>query len=134
MIDKLGRFKKGNIPWNKGKHPEYMQGKNHPMYGIHRYGKESPRWKGGQKKHDLGYIYIWKPEHPFATKQKYVRRSRLIMEKMIGRYLKPEERVHHKGTKYPISSIENKQDDRPENLKLFATESKHQKFHRLILI
>jgi hypothetical protein len=23
------------IAWNKGKHPEYMQGKNHPMYGIH---------------------------------------------------------------------------------------------------
>lgn len=28
-----GSFKKGMIPWNKGKHPEYVQGKNHPMYG-----------------------------------------------------------------------------------------------------
>ncbi len=28
-------FKKGHIPWNKGKHPDCLQGKNHPMYGKH---------------------------------------------------------------------------------------------------
>ena len=28
MRDKLGRFMKGFMPWNKGKHPEYMQGNN----------------------------------------------------------------------------------------------------------
>ena len=22
-------------------------GKNHPMYGVHRFGKDSPNWKGG---------------------------------------------------------------------------------------
>jgi hypothetical protein len=26
-------FKKGQISWNKGKHPEYLQGENHPMFG-----------------------------------------------------------------------------------------------------
>mgnify|MGYP001607822530 CR=1 FL=1 len=26
-------FPKGMIPWNKGLHPEYLQGKNHPLYG-----------------------------------------------------------------------------------------------------
>ena len=26
-------FLKGMVPWNKGKHPGYLQGKNHPMYG-----------------------------------------------------------------------------------------------------
>jgi len=25
--------KKGNVPWNKGKHPDYVRGENHPMYG-----------------------------------------------------------------------------------------------------
>ena len=51
------------------------------------------------------------------------------MEKMIGRHLRPEEQVHHKGTRYPISSIQNKQDDRPENLRLFANNGEHIKFH-----
>ena len=32
---KISLAKKGHIPWNKGKHPEYMQGKSHPMYGTH---------------------------------------------------------------------------------------------------
>ena len=47
-----------------------------------------------------------------------------------GGYLKPEEIVHHKGIKYPLVSIENKQDDRPENLRLFPNRSKHGKFHQ----
>ena len=41
-------YKKGSIPWNKGK--EFMQGKNHPMYGVHRYAENSPNWKGGISK------------------------------------------------------------------------------------
>ena len=52
------------------------------------------------------------------------------MEEIIGRYLIPPEMVHHKGIKYPFGSIENKQDDRPENLQLFANRKKHTKFHR----
>ena len=51
------------------------------------------------------------------------------MEKHLGRYLLPEERVHHKGIRYPINSIENKQDDKIDNLQLFPNEGKHQLFH-----
>ena len=50
------------------------------------------------------------------------------MEKIVGRFLKPEERVHHKGIHYPIHSRENKQDDSPENLQLFPNHSEHMKF------
>lgn len=32
--------KKGSTPWNKGKHPDYMQGKNHPMWGK-KHSKKS---------------------------------------------------------------------------------------------
>ena len=42
--DIKGRFIKGLIPWNKGKHPLYMQGKNHPMFGKH-----PTAWNKGKK-------------------------------------------------------------------------------------
>ncbi|MBA7545078.1 hypothetical protein ES705_37441 [subsurface metagenome] len=42
------------------------------------------------------------------------------MEKHLGRYLRPEEIVHHD---------KEKDDDRIENLKLFATVSEHVSFH-----
>jgi len=82
-------------------------------------GSNSSSWKG--KAIFEGYIYIKKPAHPFSNKQGYIPRSHLVMEKKIGRFLKPEERVHH------INGI--KDDDRPENLRLFTNESEHQKFH-----
>jgi len=34
-ISNSGQFRKGSPPWNKGKHPEYMKGANHPMYAKH---------------------------------------------------------------------------------------------------
>ncbi len=102
-----------------------MSGKNNPMYGIHRFGKESPRWKGGKRIHKNGYIEIKSDGHPFANYENYVYEHRLVMEKKLGRYLKPEERTHH------LNGI--KDDNRPENLKYFPNESKHQKFHQLSL-
>jgi hypothetical protein len=74
-------------------------------------------------KDEYGYIRIWSPNHPKLGKvNKYVTRSRLIMEKYLGRYLKSAEIVHH------INSI--KTDDRIENLKLL-NRSEHARFHQL---
>lgn len=69
-----------------------------------------------------GYIWIKRPEHPFANSNRYVQEHRLVMEKHIGCYLKPEEVVHH---------INRKRDDnRIENLMLFSSEIEHRKkFH-----
>lgn len=97
---------------------------------IAKKGSKNPLWKGGYAKHYDGRISVRMPEHPFARTNGYIFRSHLIMEKMIGRYLTLIEVVHHKGIKYPISSIKNKQDDRPENLMLFPNNSAHIKFHR----
>ena len=88
------------------------------------YREKSSHWKGGRFRLD-GYIYILKPNHSFATKQGYVLKHRLVMEKHIGRYLTSIEVVHH------INGI--KDDNRIENLKLFSNESEHQKFHNLSL-
>jgi len=92
-------------------------------------GSNHPNWKGGRAIDKDGYILIYKPEHPFCNCHGYIFEHRLVMEKMISRYLKPKERVHHKGIKYPIGSIENKQDNRPKNLQLFANNGEHAKFH-----
>jgi hypothetical protein len=79
-------------------------------------GPNSPSWKGGIARSN-GRIFIFQPTYPFCNSAGYVRRSRLVMEQMINRYLKPEEVVHH------INGV--KDDDRPENLKLFVNQREH---------
>lgn len=91
-------------------------------------GKTHPYWQGGIT-YSYGYKYIYKLNHPFCNNHGYVKNSRLVMEKYLGRYLVPKEIVHHKGIKYPISSIKNKQDDRTENLQLFKNTGAHSSFH-----
>ncbi len=56
-----------------------------------------------------GYILIFLPEHPYTNSQGYVREHRLVMEKHIGRYLTPEEIIHHKDFNKTNNSIENLQ-------------------------
>ncbi len=87
-------------------------------------GKNNPRWKGGQYTDKDGYVYILKPSHPLARKNGYIKRCNLVMEKKIGRYLTPEEIVHHR------NSIRN--DDRIKNLKLFPNHKSHISFHSKI--
>ena len=99
------------ISWSKGKKRPEISGKN------------SHWWKGGKTINTQGYILIKKREHPFADKRGYVLKSRLIMEKHLGRYLKPSEIVHHIDGDKLNNSI--------ENLVLFATKNIHTKFHRL---
>ena len=86
-----------------------------------RKGEKHPNWKGGKQTQANGYILIKKPNHPFSNKRGYVYEHRLVMEQHLGRYLTPEEVVHHRN--------EIKDDNIPKNLKLFANESEHQKFH-----
>ena len=120
--------KKGKPTWNKGTKgvmKAWNKGKKYPQVT----GSKNWNWKGGKRKSSQGYIFILKPNHPGANNQGYVKRSNLVIEKKIGRFLKPKEVVHHKGIKYPLGSIENKQDDRIENLMLFKNNGKHHKYH-----
>lgn len=105
----MSRYSKGYI---KG---HWLKGKPNPL----KAGKNSPFWKGGiiEKR---GYVFIYTPRHPHKTEGPYVKRSRLIMEKKLGRYLKSTEIVHH------INGIRN--DDRPENL-IITTRSSHTAIH-----
>ncbi len=126
----------GKIPWNKGKKgvqvawnkgKKFSKETRRKMSLAHKgkyTGENNPRWNNGIKKMMSGYITIASPNHPLKGKYGYVFKHRLVMEKKLGRYLLPEEVVHH------LNKIKN--DNRIENLKLFATTGKHSAFHKTI--
>lgn len=89
-------------------------------YPNGRFGELASRWKGGRKKNGAGYILVYKPEHPYASRG-YIMEHRLIIEDKIGRMVKPSEYVHH------INGI--KDDNRIENLELCSSKKEHAKVH-----
>lgn len=73
-------------------------------------GSKNHMWKGGRWKNSTGYISILVPDHPYKNSKGYVAEHRLVMEKSVGRYLRPFEMVHHRN--------HIKDDNRIENLQL----------------
>lgn len=117
---------------NPSKHRD-LSGKNNPMYGkgflgednpmYGKTGEQAPMWKGGRKIRDDGYVLVYAPDHPHAHsagrrgRNLYMLEHRLIMEQYLGRYLLPEEVVHHKDGNPSNNDI--------SNLELFSTQSEH---------
>lgn len=75
---------------------------------------------GHEKKRRDGYIKVYVPEHPNSTKDGYVMKHILVIEKEIGRYLLPGECVHHRNRV--------RDDNRLENLALM-TKEEHAALH-----
>jgi hypothetical protein len=98
-----------------------MRGTANPMHG--RRNEAAPRWKGGRKERHDGYVFVVAPDdhpHPAYTKPsglKYILEHRLVMERVLGRYLRPDEVVHHRD--------EDPSNNDPSNLELFASQRDH---------
>lgn len=92
-------------------------------YPNGRFGKYSPRWKGGRRPGGFEgkYIIVYAPNNPNATKDGYIMEHRLVMEKHLKRYLKPTEFVHH------ING--DKKDNRIKNLELMVSKKEHSHKH-----
>lgn len=84
-----------------------------PCWGAEHSGDRSTSWKGGKTRHKVhGYVRVKMPDHPRAGSDGYVREHILVMEERIGRFLLPNENVHHRNGV--------RDDNRPENLELWT--------------
>ena len=73
-------------------------------------GERNPFWKGGRVIDRDGYVSVPAPQnHPRAKNSGRILEHRLMMEQKIGRFLEPEEVVHHKNTCHLDNRIENLQ-------------------------
>lgn len=121
--------------WNPSHHRD-ISGEKNPMFGKGMSGADNPmfgrtrekcvNWKGGRRTRHDGYVLvIAPPDHPYPADSKnsgtkYILEHRHVVEQHLGRYLDPEEVVHH------IDG--NPTNNDLSNLKLYANQSDHVHF------
>ena len=102
--------------------------------GKAKRGNKNCFWKDGFTTNANGYKLFKIPEgcrfSSMKNKDGYVYIHRLMAAKELQRPLTPNEIVHHKGIKYPMNSIENRQDNRIENLELCNGNGEHLGLHK----
>jgi len=93
-----------------------------PRHWCAKCGPIYAHWKGGRRTRPDGYVrVVVSSDHPHPSERHrnraYMLEHRVVMEQHLGRYLKPEEVVHH------ING--DPSDNRIENLRLCASQADH---------
>lgn len=109
--------KESKIRWNNFRDGQGCYLCRSKKLGLKQVGKLNHNWKGGRVKDKDGYIKVSIYSHPYSDNKGYIYEHRLVMEKHIGRYLKPGERIHHKNLLRDDNSL--------RNLKLYSDQKSH---------
>ncbi len=83
-----------------------------------RFGMRNPNYKKGRYVDKHGYVVVLKRR---GRRNYYVYEHRMVMEKHLGRCLRPDEQVHH------LNGV--KTDNRIENLQVLSA-SEHTQLHQ----
>lgn len=96
---------------------DFLQQHHIPYQPFVQAGPNNPFWRGGRVVDKDGYILVKCDAHPHCDRHGYVREHRLVMEQTLGRYLTPQEVVHHRDG--------NKANNAPENLEMYGSNGQH---------
>lgn len=120
---RLGAAAKGRVYDLSAEERQRRRDQANAIRPRNQAGAANPAWKGGRfKVESTGYVFCYVPGHPFAVNNR-VQEHRLVMEKVLGRYLSPDEVVHH------LNQVRD--DNRPENLAVLSNEE-HSAIHRAL--
>ena len=87
-----------------------------------KYAYKTKQWKGGKFINKDRYVCVKYHNHPNSDCQNYVMEHRLVIEKILNRFLPTEYPIHH------INGVRT--NNRPENLICFTSKSAHNRFHK----
>jgi len=106
-----GSFKKGHIPWNKGKKGVNGYSDTKFTKGDHHTGENHVSWNGGIQVMKSDCTYLWDGTN------KRARRPRVVYEETFGPIPKGYVIIHIDGDRYNDSPSNLKAISRAENLK-----------------